>query len=171
MASVSLRHFWVSYKVYWPLKLIQIKEDSLETKDTYSEAMHVFRHYSLAAMNLRVIVLAQGLVILSGTGLLMAKKEYLYSAASAVFGCIFTLSLLLFHKNLQQKLDSIVEIVLSLESSINDGQGFMTQYKPKHEAHSRGLYKELTVVSVFFILMFSAFIAVGSYAIYLWLNN
>jgi hypothetical protein len=136
-------------------------------KDTYTEAMHVFRHYSLAAINLRIITLAQGLAILSGSGYLLVKNEYFFALASSCFGCLFTTALLFFHKNLQDKCKSIVEIALKMESHSNVEIGFMTEYKPKHEVHSSGFFKELTVVSVFFILMYAAFIAVASYAIYM----
>ena len=129
----------------------------MQIKDSYIETLQLFRHYSAGALNLRLAVLAQGLAILSGGGVLLMHGQYLYAFGSASFGVLFTTALLFFHVNLQAKCSSFAKIAKSMEAAITDGEGCMTQYLPEHETHSRGFVNDIFATNVFFTLMYFSF--------------
>lgn len=71
----------------------------LDKRTDYIEALKLLTHYSNILLQLRIVVIVQGLVVLGGIGHLTLKGEYFYSFLASLFGFFLSLTLYVLHVN------------------------------------------------------------------------
>lgn len=57
-------------------------------KAPYTEGGSALRHYSLCIFNLRAVTVAQGLVLVTGSTLLLKDRSFIAAGAVSVFGIL-----------------------------------------------------------------------------------
>jgi hypothetical protein len=137
----------------------------IEISDVYKESCTSFRHYSKASLTLRVSVIAQGVVLLSTSGYLYKSQEYIYSGFAALFGALFTFSLLILHANYQRKAAIFSTSAGLLEKRFEEITiKVMSQYEEDHIKHVETVIGEITVSKGLFILILITFIVLATLA-------
>jgi hypothetical protein len=95
---------------------------AIEESKIYEESCAAFRHYSTAVMNIRMLVFAQGFVVLTGVGYLINGKEYLWALFSSIFGMGFTTILAMIQWSYYNHANNILKFLLSFEVKVSSNQ-------------------------------------------------
>ena len=74
-----------------------VREINQMKENAYTEACTFARHYSSCSMSVRLACIVQGLIVLSGSGYLILAKNYVFSAAVALFGIVLSLIMYVIH--------------------------------------------------------------------------
>jgi hypothetical protein len=133
-------------------------------KAPYAEGGSALRHYSLCIFNLRVVTVAQGLVLVTGSTLLLKDSYFISAGAVSIFGILFTLALYAMQRSYWICFDSVLTSVLKIESDIAGQSGPWVAYDAaKDRAYGRLWWKILVKHGPFWLfwLGFSAIIAVA----------
>ena len=130
----------------------------MDNSEVYKEACASFRHYSKAALTLRVSVIAQGMVLLSASSYLYKNQEFIYSIFTALFGIIFTFALLILHSNYQRKCAIFISNASLLEEKSEEVDiNIMSVYNEDHNQHVKTTLGEITIANGLFVVMLIAF--------------
>lgn len=130
---------------------------AIEESKIYEESCTAFRHYSNAVMNIRMLVFAQGLAILTASGYFISSKDYVGIFLTCIFGMSFTIVLAMLQRNYYNHANNILNLILSIEE---DGYGTWSVYaKGKDERNSSSIHKNLFVYAPY-LLFLMAFIVV-----------
>ena len=91
----------------------------LEVIEVYKEGCATFRHYSSAALNIRVSTIAQGVVLMTAVGFLLKEGLLEYARYAAGFGFFFTFILLFLHENYQRKCSLFIVRTSDIEKNFS----------------------------------------------------
>jgi hypothetical protein len=75
----------------------------IEALEVYKEGCSAFRHYSSAALNIRLSSIAQGVVMMTAVGFLIKEDSLEFAQYASGFGLLFTVALMFLHENYQRK--------------------------------------------------------------------
>jgi hypothetical protein len=89
--------------------------DMVDAKSRYAEGAAALRHYSLCVANLRMVTTAQGLIVLTGCGVLLQNGESAAAGLAALFGILFTGALYAMQRSYWICFNSILQAVIQLE--------------------------------------------------------
>jgi len=89
----------------------------LDLKAQYSEGCTALRHYSLCVFNVRVVTIAQGLILLAGSSALLQKGSIIPAIVASIFGVFFSAALLALQRSYWMCFEAILSTVLALEKS------------------------------------------------------
>ena len=90
-----------------------------DLKAQYSEGCTALRHYSLCVFNVRVVTIAQGLILLTGAAALLQKDALTPAMVASLFGVFFSAALWALQRSYWMCFDAILSTVLLLEKSSN----------------------------------------------------
>jgi hypothetical protein len=140
----------------------------MDTSDVYKEACLMLRHYSNSSLAIRIAVIAQGIIILSGGGYLFRVSEFAFVAVAAFFGLLFTFILLMLHINYRNKCIVFIQVARQIELKITESsERVITIYDIDHRNRNNNFTSEVFVVNGFFYFMFLAFTGLLVCAIYM----
>lgn len=105
----------------------------------YTETCNALRHYSICIMNMRTLVVAQGLALLSAAGYTSKFDNPLFFYLVIGFGILFTLTLQSQQKNYLGDFEIHLGIVAELEEELGNGTkgGSWKKYKEERHEHLR----------------------------------
>jgi hypothetical protein len=86
-----------------------------DLKSQYSEGCGALRHYSLCVLNLRIVAIAQGLLLLGAGGALLKQSLLGAAAVVAAFGLLFTAVLWAIQRSYWTCFDAIFQAVIEIE--------------------------------------------------------
>lgn len=113
-------------------------------KASYSEAGSCLRHYSLCIFNLRVVTVAQGLALVTGSLLLLKEGRLVGAGAVSLLGVLFTLALYAMQRSYWICFDSILNSAVMVERDIVGQLGPWSAYEvAKAKAYGRSWWKIL----------------------------
>lgn len=126
--------------------------------DIYKESCTMLRHYSNSSLTIRVVLIAQGIIVLSGGGYLFRTNEFKLAAIAAAFGLLFTIVLLLLHKNYQNKCNIFIKVAADIEGCIeNTTNRAMQVCDADHKNRNNNITGEIFDINGFFYFMILAF--------------
>jgi len=135
---------------------------AIEESKIYEESCTAFRHYSTAVMNVRMLVFAQGFVVLTGVGYLINSKEYLEALFSSIFGMGFTSILGMIQWSYYNHANNILKFLLSFELKVSSNQedyGPWNVYaKEKNKRYESAFFKTLIVYGPYLLFLIAFFI-------------
>jgi hypothetical protein len=88
-----------------------------DLKVQYSEGCTALRHYSLCVFNVRVVTIAQGLILLAGAAALWQKDSFTSAMVASLFGVFFSAALWALQRSYWMCFNAILSAVLILERS------------------------------------------------------
>lgn len=131
----------------------------MNDSDLYRESCIMFRHYSNASLTIRIALIAQSIIILSGAGYLYRLSEFYHAMIVGFFGLIFTFILFFLHRSYQHKCDIFAETAILLEKTIDDNERqIMTFYYNDYEKKIKTIVGEIFIIDGFFYLMMLTFV-------------
>ena len=126
--------------------------------EVYKEACSILRHYSSACINIRLSVIAQGILILSGAGFLYRENLLFFTILASIFGLLFTIFLLALHVNYQSKAVLLVKSIVEIEKNFPDLiVNPVTDIKISHEKFVGTFLGRILVVQGIFHLLNASF--------------
>ena len=141
----------------------------MEKQKLYSETLNTFRHYSTLSSNMTLMVVVQGILLLTATGYLFKNGEYFYSLMTSLFGSAFTILIGLVHRNYQVKANIHARTSRELEEECGVSVKPMASHQKSHEAleHTpRGYIFYVTGVHYLMILAFTSTAMMSLYLIW-----
>ena len=87
----------------------------VDLKPQYSEGGSAVRHYSLCILNVRVVTLAQGLILLAGASFLIREGMLFLSLVVSGFGLFFSIVLWALQRSYWVCFDCMLDAVIRLE--------------------------------------------------------
>lgn len=100
----------------------------------YSEGCAALRHYSLCVSNVRVVTIAQGLVLLAGTAAFVQKDIFPLAIVVSLFGIFFSIALWSLQRSYWMCFDAILAAVLKLESFSAAATGYKGPWSSYEES-------------------------------------
>jgi len=125
--------------------------------ETYKEACATFRHYSQAALHIRISAIAQCIVLVTAIGYLLKEQSFLFASYAAGFGLLFTLTLSFLHDNYQRKCSLFIQQASIMEQEFELSVLPVEKLMNDHEKHAHSIFGELLITKGLFILMLLAF--------------
>ncbi len=121
--------------------------------EAYKEGCSTFRHYSAAALNIRVSTIAQVVVLMTAVGFLLKEGLINYARYAACFGFFFTFILLFLHENYQRKCSLFIVITSQIEKTFKLAAYPLKALHKDHERNVKSLSGELFITKGLFILL------------------
>jgi hypothetical protein len=135
-----------------------------DLKTQYSEGCTALRHYSLCVFNVRVVTIAQGLILLAGAFALLQKGSVIPAMVASIFGVFFSAALWALQRSYWLCFNAILSTVLAFEKASNISSeliGPWSNYDKQSEVAFGKLWWIILVkngpywlFSIFFILVF-----------------
>ncbi len=156
-----------SFKAGWPMSASDksgsdISEQELHrvtVSDLYSEAGNNFRNYSQCSLNVRLAVIAQGLVLLTGCGYTVVNHQEPFFLILSVFGLLFTFLLFLLHSAYLGAADVTSRIAAEIEKQSGFKRyGPFYQYRRRHFSRYRRFAFRLITMHAAFTAIAAAFL-------------
>ncbi len=116
----------------------------------YTEASQSYRHYSISIREIRIISIAQGIIVLTGSGYLLQNKLYNGALAVAVFGILLTFSLWRLHKTYYRNLINYLEY---LSEHLEMDSGPWSNHRQFHKERVRKQFAHAILKDSIFILL------------------
>ncbi len=134
----------------------------------YIEACNTFRHYSTASMTIRIISIAQALVIVSGVGILLKGSNSEEALFASVFGFLFTIVLFRLHAAYFKNAMTIANHISKIEKNYGHNEfGGIRSFMAERNLRLNSFWKEKSVIHGPHIFFSFAFIFLISYTTYL----
>lgn len=119
-----------------------------ETK--YNESCNFMRHYSNCSLTIRVIAIAQGLVLMSAWGIAIKNNvENMLLILISVFGILFTLLLHSMHRGYLTAVNVYAGVAEQLEASKNNNNPVSTYNAVRSDIYKNILVKAVTIHATF----------------------
>lgn len=133
-----------------------------DLKAQYSEGGSALRHYSLCVLNLRVVTVAQGLILLTGSAVLFREGLFVAAGLTAVFGIIVALVLWAVQRSYWICFDSVLAAVVAIEKKGKVGEIFgpWGSYDMARKNAYGAFWWNLLVKHVPYLLLWIAFSAI-----------
>jgi hypothetical protein len=120
----------------------------VDLKSQYSEGGSAVRHYSLCILNVRVVTLAQGLILLAGASFLIREGMLFLSFVVSAFGLFFSVVLWALQRSYWVCFDCMLDAVIRLEEYSRPSDlplGPWASYKVRRKDAYGQLWWRLTV--------------------------
>ncbi len=144
----------------------------MQSIELYKETCTTFRHYSQAALNIRLLFIAQSVILLSTFGYFFINNELKYAIFVAGFGIAFTYTLMILHQNYQRVCSTLVDCASEIEKKSTNLNIFpMHELNKSHTKSVKTIKGEIQIVNGMFYLMIASFIFLVVYAVILNAKN
>jgi hypothetical protein len=130
----------------------------IEVIEAYKEGCATFRHYSAAALNIRLSAIAQGIVLMTGAGFLIKESNLVYAQFASAFGLLFTLVLMFLHENYQRKCALFIDSTSAIEKQFKLPIFPVTGLHDDHNRNVHSFFGEILITKGLFILLAIGFI-------------
>lgn len=127
--------------------------ESIGAIEVYKEGCSTFRHYSGAALNIRVSAIAQGVVLMSAVGFLIKEDSLIFAQYASVFGLLFTLVLLFLHENYQRKCSLFIVSAIIVEKQFSLPVFPVGALHDDHKMNVKSFFGEILITKGLFILL------------------
>lgn len=133
--------------------------------ETYKETCANLRHYSQAALHIRISAIAQSVVLVTAVGYLLTENSFIFAAYAAGFGLFFTFILMALHDNYQHKCALFIKSSSDIEKQYELPCSPVTALMKDHNQRLHNFLGELFITKGLFILMMVAFtcLLIGSF--------
>jgi len=133
-----------------------VSEEKVTKADKYREGSESLRHYSARILEIRALVVVQGLVVMGGMFYLPQNNNHIYFIylviILSIFGILFTSILYSTHSIYLRDFESVLDYVVKIEC----GDGSWTYYKRERDARLLKWYtRPLFHQGVFTLWIFS----------------
>ena len=132
-------------------------QNDLSTIETYKEACANLRHYSQAALHIRISAIAQCVVLVTAIGYLLKENSVIFASYASAFGLVFTFTLMKLHDSYQKKVTIFTKASSAIEKQFELSVFPVSDLLKEHESHVHSITGELLVTKGLFILMLFAF--------------
>ncbi len=132
--------------------------ERIEAIEAYKESCSTFRHYSGAALNIRVSAIAQGVVLMSAVGFLAKEENLVFAQYASGFGLLFTLVLLFLHENYQRKCSLFISAASIVEKQFDLPIFPVASLQDDHKKNVKSFFGEILITKGLFILLAVGFI-------------
>jgi hypothetical protein len=129
----------------------------LSVIETYKEACASLRHYSQAALHIRISAIAHCVVLVTAIGYLLKENSVIFASYASGFGLVFTYTLMALHDSYQRKVTIFIKASSELEKQFELSVFPVADLMNEHENHVHNLTGELLITKGLFILMIAAF--------------
>ena len=125
--------------------------------ETYKEACANLRHYSQAALHIRISAIAQSVVLVTAVGYLLTENNTVFAAYAAGFGLFFTFILMALHDNYQRKCAIFIQASSNIEKQYELPCSPVMALMKDHDQRLHNFLGELFITKGLFVLMMLAF--------------
>lgn len=151
------------------MDVTQQMHGQIDTKNEYAEGCNALRLYSAGVLQMRILTVAQGIVLLTIIGLLLKNGKMTLALSAATFGILFTCLLWALQRNYWLHFSAILNRVTEIEShraSTGMYDGPWTEYSKQRRLRHSLLRWYLSAVQGPFLLLIGAFAVVIVYTVF-----
>jgi len=131
--------------------------------ELYRQACDALRHYSTCILQIRILVLAEGLVAIAGTGWLYHTEQKYLSIAASVFGLLFAVLLFTLQSNYWRHFEAFLRVAVQLEAQLGAAspQPWSTYGQQRADRHKSWRWRWSAIDGPFAALVCAFLVLVG----------
>jgi len=139
---------------------VTLTREEASTTALYQEACQNLRHYSTCILHMRILTVAQGILVLTGAAALLIRDQLWLSITASVFGLLFTALLFSLHRNYWLHFRAMLRTAVAFEErlTVNDLNGPWAKYNSARRARHQRWFWRISAVEGPFVLLVVSFL-------------